>query len=319
MCRYLFIFLLLIACNSDSPSPQSEPANIEYEQTKLPYFQISSYDSNNIIELRTVLVPKIEVEVHSNISDKISSILVKEGQKVKSGSQLLAYSSDKQAEFDLIIKNYETEKKKYHSAKLKFEDEEISKQEYENIRTTYTLAEKKYNAIKDRIMISAPIDGIVSAVLVAKGKAVSVGQLLFKIASIDTLKSQFIIDNEARKYINNKLIPEITINTETIKGKIDKINSTQSKDEYELCLSFPNLDNKLNTKDSVSIRIDTKRKRDAILLPKNAIFVEGDETYVTLLLENSTKKKTKIKVGSLSGDSIQVISGLRSGDKVILR
>lgn len=308
-----------MACSSDTPSPQAEASNAKNEQAELPYFQVSTFDSNNVIELRTVLSPKNEVEVHSHISDKITNILVKEGQRVKAGSQLLAYSSDKQAEFDLIIKNYETEKKKYHSAKLKFEDEEISKQEYENIRTTYTLAEKKYNAIKDRIMISAPIDGIVSAVLVAKGKAVSIGQSLFKIANIDTMQTVFVMDSEARKYLNNKMIPEITIINETIKGKIDKINKTQNKEEFELCIYFPNLDNKLNAKDSVSIRIDTKQKKEQILIPKNAVFVEGEDTYVTLILDDGTKRKTKVKIGGISGESIEVLSGLRSGDKILLR
>lgn len=308
-----------MACSSDKPAPQAEASNAKNEQAELPYFQVSAFDSNNVIELRTVLSPKNEIEVHSNISDKITNILVKEGQRVKAGSQLLAYSSEKQAEFDLIIKNYEIEKKKYNSAKAKFEDEEISKQEYENIRTTYTLATKKYNAIKDKIALTAPIDGIVSAVLVAKGKTVSIGQSLFKIANIDTVQSFFVIDSEALKYINNKIIPEISINNETIKGKIDKINRTQNKEEFELCLSFPNLDNKLNTKDSVSIRIDTKQKKKQIIIPKNAIFVEGEDTYVTLILDDGTKRKTKVKIGGISGESIEVLSGLRSGDKILLR
>lgn len=308
-----------MACSSDKPAPQAEASNAKNEQAELPYFQVSAFDSNNVIELRTVLSPKNEIEVHSNISDKITNILVKEGQRVKAGSQLLAYSSEKQAEFDLIIKNYEIEKKKYNSAKAKFEDEEISKQEYENIRTTYTLATKKYNAIKDKIALTAPIDGIVSAVLVAKGKTVSIGQSLFKIANIDTVQSVFVIDSEALKYINNKIIPEISINNETIKGKIDKINRTQNKEEFELCLSFPNLDNKLNTKDSVSIRIDTKQKKKQIIIPKNAIFVEGEDTYVTLILDDGTKRKTKVKIGGISGESIEVLSGLHSGDKILLR
>lgn len=308
-----------MACSSDKPAPQAEASNAKNEQAELPYFQVSAFDSNNVIELRTVLSPKNEIEVHSNISDKITNILVKEGQRVKAGSQLLAYSSEKQAEFDLIIKNYEIEKKKYNSAKAKFEDEEISKQEYENIRTTYTLATKKYNAIKDKIALTAPIDGIVLAVLVAKGKTVSIGQSLFKIANINTVQSVFVIDSEALKYINNKIIPEISINNETIKGKIDKINRTQNKEEFELCLSFPNLDNKLNTKDSVSIRIDTKQKKEQILIPKNAVFVEGEDTYVTLILEDGTKRKTKVKIGDISGESIEVLSGLHSGDKILLR
>lgn len=308
-----------MACSSDKPAPQAEASNAKNEQAELPYFQVSAFDSNNVIELRTVLSPKNEIEVHSNISDKITNILVKEGQRVKAGSQLLAYSSEKQAEFDLIIKNYEIEKKKYNSAKAKFEDEEISKQEYENIRTTYTLATKKYNAIKDKIALTAPIDGIVSAVLVAKGKTVSIGQSLFKIANIDTVQSVFVIDSEALKYINNKIIPEISINNETIKGKINKINKTQNKEEFELCLSFPNLDNNLNTKDSVSIRIDTKQKKEQILIPKNAVFVEGEDTYVTLILDDGTKRKTKVKIGGISGESIEVLSGLRSCDKILLR
>lgn len=308
-----------MACSSDKPAPLAEASNAKNEQAELPYFQVSAFDSNNVIELRTVLSPKNEIEVHSNISDKITNILVKEGQRVKAGSQLLAYSSEKQAEFDLIIKNYEIEKKKYNSAKAKFEDEEISKQEYENIRTTYTLATKKYNAIKDKIALTAPIDGIVSAVLLAKGKTVSIGQSLFKIANIDTVQSVFVIDSEALKYINNKIIPEISINNETIKGKIDKINKTQNKEEFELCLSFPNLDNKLNTKDSVSIRIDTKQKKEQILIPKNAVFVEGEDTYVTLILDDGTKRKTKVKIGVISGESIEVLSGLHSGDKILLR
>lgn len=319
MYRYFFIFLLLIACSSNEPHPQVEEQTDTNKAAELPYFELVASDSNFILEFRTVLAPINEIEVYSTVSDKIKNILVKQWQQVKQGDQLIAYSSDKQAEFEQIIKNYESEKAKFATAKAKFEDEEISKQEYENAITTFTLSEKKYSAIKDKIALSAPMKGTVSAVLTSKGKAVSVGQVLFKIANIDTLNSIFIIDETARKYINNKLIPEININNEILKGKIDKINKTPNTEEFELHLTFPNIDHKLNMRDSVSIRIDTNRKNEQMLIPKNALFVEGEDTFVTLLMDGGTQKKVKVKIGDILGEQIQVLSGLKPGDKVILR
>lgn len=319
MYRYFFIFLLLIACSSNESHPQIEEQTDTNKAAELPYFELAASDSNFILEFRTVLAPINEMEVYSTISDKIKNILVKQWQLVKQGDYLIAYSSDKQSEFEQIIKNYESEKAKYAAAKAKFEDEEISKQEYENARTTYTLSQKKYFAIKDKIALTAPMNGIVSAVLASKGKAVSVGQVLFKIANIDTLSSIFIIDDEASKYINNKLIPEINIKNEILKGKIDKICKTPNAEEYELHLTFPNTDHKLNIWDSVSIHIDTKRKYQQILIPKNTVFVEGEDTFVTLFLDGGTQKKVKVKLGDILGEQIQVLSGLKPGDKLILR
>lgn len=319
MYRFFFIFLFVIACSSDVPKPNTK-STIETESTsEISYFELSASEENFVLDLRTILSPIDEIEVRSTENDKIKNILVKQWQIVQQGDQLIAYSTNKQSEFELIINNYENEKAKYAIAKAKFDGDEISKQEYENAITTLTLAQKKYSAIKDKIALIAPINGTISAVFASKGKPVSVGQTLFKIANIDTLKSIFIIDNETRKYINNKLIPEITLNNEVQKGRIDKIISSQNEDEFELHLSFPNLEHKLNMRDSISIRLDTKRKNEQMLIPKNAVFVEGEDTFVTLVSDSGTKTNIKVKVGNIIGEQIQILSGIKPGYKILIR
>ena len=57
---------------------------------------------------------------------------------------------------------------------------------------------------------------------------------------------------------------------------------------------------------------------DTIVLPRNAVIVKEDETYV-YVVENGVAKKVIVETGIEAGETIEVTKGLKDGDDVVTK
>ena len=58
---------------------------------------------------------------------------------------------------------------------------------------------------------------------------------------------------------------------------------------------------------------------NAVVISKNLVKTDGDRTYVTILDENDTKKEVDVVVGIQNATEAEIVSGLKEGDRVVIR
>ncbi len=58
---------------------------------------------------------------------------------------------------------------------------------------------------------------------------------------------------------------------------------------------------------------------DAVVISKNLIKTDGERKYVTILDENENKKDVDIETGIENATEAEILSGLKAGDKVVVR
>ncbi|MGN0688414.1 MAG: efflux RND transporter periplasmic adaptor subunit [Oscillospiraceae bacterium] len=58
---------------------------------------------------------------------------------------------------------------------------------------------------------------------------------------------------------------------------------------------------------------------NAVVISKNLIKNDGDRTYVTILDETDTKKEVDVTVGITNATEAEITSGLKAGDRVVVR
>jgi len=56
----------------------------------------------------------------------------------------------------------------------------------------------------------------------------------------------------------------------------------------------------------------------AILVPSSAVFVTGGLTLATIVDDNGLARTRAVTIGRMRGDEIEILSGLKSGDVVVL-
>ena len=171
------------------------------------------------------------------------------------------------------------------------------------------------------ILITAPFNGYVGITDYKIGDKLKNGDLLLTLDDMSSMKA-FI-------YLPEKILPQISKN-------IKYIASSKLFPEQKYFGVISNIDQRVN-RDSRTIRayaiIDNKNKnlrpglllnidivldeiKDTMLIPEESVLTSKDYSYVFIIDEDVAKLK-KVNLGITSNGMIQILSGLKSNDKVV--
>lgn len=76
---------------------------------------------------------------------------------------------------------------------------------------------------------------------------------------------------------------------------------------------------KLIDGDFVTALIEVGHKNDATVIPMNALIARGSKYFVYIINDNSRTERREIAIGLFGLNSIEVVSGLKLGDKVVTK
>ena len=86
---------------------------------------------------------------------------------------------------------------------------------------------------------------------------------------------------------------------------------------YELRVSVT--DASLSAGTLLRVAIPTAHPREVVLVPRDALVLRREGVYIFRVNEKSTAEKVTVQTGVAQADSIEVIGGIREGDRVITR
>ena len=106
----------------------------------------------------------------------------------------------------------------------------------------------------------------------------------------------------------------------TFKGKvifIDPILDAKTR-TAKVRLEFPNPKGELKPEMFGEVTLQTE-KREGLRIPADAVIDSGTKKVVFVALDEGKFQPREIQVGSITGDDVEVVSGLQAGDKVVTR
>jgi len=222
-----------------------------------------------------------EVKVFPKVSGKLYDIKVKEGDKVEKGSIIA-----------LI-------------------DRDVTGLEFK-------LAE-----------VTSPIAGVISGVYLDRGAGVSppnpspsMGTALVGVVNMDTvIVTVDVIERDISKvklgqktHVRVDAYPqeEFTGKITSINPAIDLMSRTAAVE-----ITIPNLDHRLKSGMFAQVEIIIQERPQAILIPSYSILESGEQKAV-YIVENGKAFSRIVEIGNYQADSVEVISGLKSGDTLIV-
>ena len=130
-------------------------------------------------------------------------------------------------------------------------------------------------------------------------------------------------------YLPEKILPQISQNIKYIAssklfpeekyfGVISNIDQRVNRDSRTI-RAYAIIDNKnKNLRPGLLINIDIvlEEIKDTMLIPEESVLTSKDFSYVFVIDENVAKLK-KVNLGITSNGMIQILSGLKSNDKVV--
>ncbi|MGF7059395.1 efflux RND transporter periplasmic adaptor subunit [Brassicibacter mesophilus] len=212
----------------------------------------------------------------------------------------------------------------------------IKKGPSENIKKQYEaqISEIDYqidilNKNKGNSLIEAPIDGIVLETYVKEGAYLQPGVPVLEIGNGNDLYLEVdILVSEIGEIKENApvIVYNDDLDIENITGvvtkiypkafsKISDLGIEQKRVKIEIDLN--NDTDRLKVGYDVNAKIVTNEKKNSIIVPDSAVFDYEDGDYVYILNENTAGLR-KVETGIEGEDMIEIISGVKTGERVIL-
>jgi RND family efflux transporter MFP subunit len=252
-----------------------------------------------------------------------------EGELLQARAQLEFDRSDLRLA-ELGLKRQADLKKSGAFSKAKFEDwvqkvaranAGVARREAEISTTKASLLMKKINLIK--ATITAPYDGVVTQRMAETGSYVRVGDPVVYLISDRALEVE--VDVPSLRVVGLKPGVKVTFDLDSgqryearVRAVLPSENPLTRTRMVRFEPDFSGNRERLADAQSVIVQIPVGDQRDIISVHKDAIIQRGDQNIVFVVTDEKAQSRI-IELGEATGNRIEVLSGLKRGDQVVVR
>ncbi len=167
---------------------------------------------------------------------------------------------------------------------------------------------------------TAPISGVVSAKNAVVGQMISTGTVAYTVSNIDTVVASVSV---SENIINDLQIGDtvnVKINSlgQELQGTITEINPVADQTStYPIKIEIQNPDHEIKPGMFCEVEIVTDNTTNTITVPREAVLNNMGQQYV-YIVENGVANSHEVETGVDNGESIEIVSGVTPGDKVIV-
>ncbi|QKG80307.1 efflux RND transporter periplasmic adaptor subunit [Tenuifilum thalassicum] len=263
---------------------------------------------------------------------------VYEGLMLKKANPILRITSSGTTDDNFLVR-YTEAKNRFEIAKAQYERQKalavekiVSEAELQNSLKEYEVAKAAYqtivkgNSLQGQL-ISSPFDGEVTSIFVSNGEYVSAGQPLIKLARLSTQKIQCYVQPKYIKELGNINDANIriagsskTLNLHKIGGRIVSVGRTITSANHliPVTLEIPYTENVPNG-EIAEVYLLCKPAKNLLTVPKTALLEAQGNYFVMVQHSPETFVKREVKLGISDGVRVEVLSGLKPGERVVTR
>lgn len=323
----LLIAVLQAGCSSKAKATEGDRPPVAVETAK-----VAPGDIAESVMVVGTLTPKREADVKSEYSGTISEVYVTEWVQVRKG-QPLARLDTREAEAALLqvkasaqqaVREYERALKLKEVGLMTQQGLEAAQTQRDAAQAGLELAQTRL----DKSVIRSPMDGVVSL------RAVNVGDYVENMGA----KAMFrIVDNslfDLTVTVPSSWIHEVRVGEKlsfasdavpgrSFDGTVSFINPTAEADSrtVKVVAVVPNEGGELKAGLFVKGRIMTGSRAGVLQVPRTALLtwdVESGKADVFVIAGQTAQRKS-VETGTVSGDTVEVRSGLAQGEVVATR
>ncbi len=313
-------FLFFPASSASKNAPQQTKAMA----STVAAFVIKAEKLENTVNASGTIVASEEVELKPELSGKIISLPLKEGNSVKKGDLLLKINdTDFRAQLKKLSLQYDLANTQLKRQQELLKINGTSQEEFDIIQNTLNTTKADMDFVESQIAkteIHAPFDGIIGLKQISEGSYVTSGTSIADIVQIDPVKIDFSVSERYAPYIKKGVKVLFTI--DGMKGNIEgevyavepKIDlNTRTIQVRAIC---PNKNADIFPGAFAHIQVLLKDIENAIMIPTEAVIPEirGNKVYT---VKNGAAKPVMIETGIRSSDKVQVLNGLQIGDTIV--
>lgn len=337
---FALVGVCAVACSGDGEEELGPTATVE----------------RGAIERRIVatgtIEPEKEVEVRPRVSGIVETVHVEAGDRVKAGQPLVEVEKElaevRLQEAHARLEEARAEMRFAASARKRAErlhrNGTMDDQEYDEIVARWERASAgvaRAEASRDLLevelryaTVEAPIDGKILDVDVEEGSAVASvvsvtgGTPLLSIAADESLHLEGLVDeNEiARVAVGQRArVTAEAFGDEVFDGEVQDISPIGDRQQnvtyFEVEIAIEEHGGRLRPRMSADGEIVAEVVEQALVVPETALFYEGEDLFVERVLSDDPveTERSRVEIGIVEDDRIEIVSGVEEGWRLRLR
>jgi HlyD family secretion protein len=170
----------------------------------------------------------------------------------------------------------------------------------------------------DELTVRAPVDGFIGTLSVPNRSVVPANAPLMTLVDLSALEVELEVPETYVADLGLGMAAEIQVGGGTARGKLSALSPEVVKNQVLARVRFSGTQPEgLRQSQRVSARLLIDEKPNVLMLPRGS-FVESEGGRYAYVLRDGVAVRTPIKLGATSVSSVEILSGLKQGDKVVV-
>lgn len=278
--------------------------------------------------------PLEEATLSTTLMGTVTDVLVHEGDLVRAGQVLLRIDAGELAaraqrltasvaDADALYRDAETQARRFAAL---YADSAATRAQSEAAQTGLARADAAVRAARAAAAeleaasryatLRAPFDGMVVRRSIDRGGMAAPGAPLLTIQSARTLRITATAPAEATRRLQRGQRLTVTIGTTPAIASIEGVVPSGSSNLFTVNALVANANGQHAAGTSATLQLPTDSVR-GIMLPTRALVRDGD--LVGVIVDQDGRREPRwIRLGETMGDRVEVTSGIRVGDRVVM-
>jgi len=266
------------------------------------------------------------ITVVSEIDASVTGLPFQEGSYIRQGD-LIAQLDDSQLAAELARSEalHTQSHTTYERVKAVVEQKAGTPQDLDDAAAGLKVADANLALAKARFAktrIVAPFDGIIGARRVSVGTFLRTGQPVTELANIDEIRVNFSAPERFLAQLTRGAEVEVSTTAYPgyeVKGKIIAIEPVLDAGtrSARIVARVSNPGRRFRPGMSANVSAVLSEREQAITIPNEAVFANGNQSFVFLVKSDSTASRIPITLGTRLADVVEVVQGLEAGATVV--
>lgn len=323
--RFGAILFFLLLCTVFTPSATAQQSSEEAVRTKVEVLQLSPQTVKSYSTYIGHLKPLQRVNVSSEIPGIVEKLNTSAGQAVREDELLANIDTERQAintklnksNYELALDDYRREKKLYEKNLSTEAKLTTLKNRLEVSR--YRLELSKLDLLRSRV--KSPISGIIKSKFIEEGEYIGGGRKMFEILDISKVIAVIHIPETDIRYL--QVGKKASIILDALPGrhfvgyvKTIGLEADSRSRSFDVEIEIPNPEMQLLPGMLVRARMLKMSLNNQLVIPRHTI-QENEKGSFVYIIKNGKIMKRQIRLGISVDESVQILSGLNFGDKLV--
>jgi len=183
-------------------------------------------------------------------------------------------------------------------------------------RQSLSLAEARRRV--DELTVRAPVDGFIGTLNVQDRMVVAANAPLMTLVDLSKLEVELEVPETYVADMGLGMSAEIALPSGTATGKLSALSPEVVKNQVLARVRFDGAQPKgLRQSQRVTARLLIEEKPNVVLLPRGP-FVESEGGRFAYVVKDGIAVRTPVQLGATSISSVEILSGVKPGDKVVI-